>query len=76
MALVSLRVCILRNVFKLTNTQNGWVYSSVYDFTGGNDGADPISTVSIDTDGTLYGTTSAGGQGGGGTVWMIKPQAE
>ena len=61
------------NVFKLANTQNGWVYTSLHDFAGGNDGALPISTVSIDTDGTLYGTASAGGQGGGGTVWMIKP---
>jgi uncharacterized repeat protein (TIGR03803 family) len=61
------------NVFKLTNTQNGWEYSSLHDFTGGSDGASPISTVSIDTDGTLYGTTSAGGQAGGGTIWMVKP---
>jgi uncharacterized repeat protein (TIGR03803 family) len=61
------------NVFKLTKTQNGWVYSSLHDFTGGNDGASPISTVSIDTDGTLYGTASVGGTGGGGTVWMLKP---
>lgn len=46
----------LGNVFKLTNTQNGWVYTSVRDFTGDDDGANPISNVSIDTDGTVYGT--------------------
>jgi uncharacterized repeat protein (TIGR03803 family) len=61
------------NVFKLNKTQNGWVYTSVYDFTSSNDGGLPISIVSIDTDGTLYGTASAGGQHGGGTLWMIKP---
>lgn len=70
------------NVFKLTNTPNGWVYTSVYDFTGGSDGLKPLSQVTIDTDGTLYGTTSEGGggvgssctpYGGCGTVWMIKP---
>jgi len=61
------------NVFKLTNTPNGFVYSSLHDFTGGTDGASPISDVSIDTDGTLYGTASAGGQRGGGVVWMIQP---
>ena len=46
----------LGNVFKLTNTQNGWEYTSLHDFTGGADGAYPISNVTIDTDGTLYGT--------------------
>ena len=61
------------SVFKLTNSGNGWVYSTIHDFTGGNDGANPVSTVTIDTDGTLYGTASVGGNAGGGTVWMIKP---
>jgi hypothetical protein len=67
------------NVFELTNTQNGWKYTSLYDFTGGSDGALPLSNVTIDTDGTLYGTASQGGSSscnppyGCGTVWMIKP---
>jgi uncharacterized repeat protein (TIGR03803 family) len=67
------------NVFKLSNTQNGWEYTSLYDFTGGSDGAYPLSNVSIDTDGTLYGTTQEGGNMNGcngygcGVVWMIKP---
>ena len=26
------------NVFKLTKTGSGWTYTSLYDFTGGNDG--------------------------------------
>ena len=69
------------NVFKLANTPNGWVYSSLYDFTRGTDGGWPLGAVSIDTDGTLYGTTRFGGNlqgacganGGCGVVWMIKP---
>jgi len=67
------------NVFKLIRTGNGWVYSSLHDFTGGSDGASPESNVSIDTDGTLYGTAQAGGDmncgngSGCGVVWMIKP---
>ncbi len=69
------------NVFELSNTPNGWVYTSLYDFTDGSDGAQPISNVTIDTDGTLYGTASEGGSfvgqcaqyDGCGTVWMIKP---
>ncbi len=54
------------NVFKLTNTANGWEYASLHDFTGGDDYQNPRSNVTIDTDGTLYGTTLS-------NVWMIKP---
>jgi len=61
------------NVFKLSNTQDGWVYTSLHDFTGGTDGRYCESNVSIDTDGTLYGTTYWGGDYGYGVVWMIKP---
>ena len=67
------------NVFMLSNTQNGWVYTSLHDFTGGTDGGGPWSNVAIDTDGTLYGTAGSGGDmncnggGGCGVVWMIKP---
>jgi len=63
------------NVFKLSNTVNGWVYTSLHDFTGGSDGGYPISNVTIDADGTLYGTASDGGDPACrcGTVWMIKP---
>ena len=68
------------NVFKLSKSGNGWQYSSLYEFKGGADGFDPLSSVAVDSDGTLYGTTSYGGsfagicQGQGcGVVWMIKP---
>jgi len=61
------------NVFKLSNTANGWVYTSLHDFTGDTDGWSPYSNVTIDIDGTLYGTTAGGGDKGRGTVWMIKP---
>jgi uncharacterized repeat protein (TIGR03803 family) len=70
------------NVFRLSNTGNGWAYSSLYDFTGGNDGANPISNVTIDPNDstTLYGTAEAGGDinncnppYGCGVVWVIKP---
>ena len=32
-----------------------------------------MSSVAIDSDGTLYGTTEFGGLIAFGTVWMIKP---
>ncbi len=69
----------LGNIFELANTPNGWVYTSLHDFTGGNDGGVPFSKVTIDADGTLYGTASQGGNltcyppTGCGVVWMIKP---
>ena len=60
------------NIFKLANTSNGWVYSSLYDFSGASDGQGPRSNVTLDSDGTLYGT-AGGGASGNGVVWMIKP---
>jgi len=67
----------LGNVFKLTNTSGSWTYTSLHDFTGGNDGGYPASSVMLDTNGSLYGTTSYGGtgqcSGGCGVVWEITP---
>ena len=54
-------------VFKLAKTGSGWVFTTLYTFTGGNDGASPRSRVIIGPDGGLYGETFAGGgQGCGG----------
>jgi len=70
------------NVFQLTPSANGWTYTDLYDFTGGNDGRNPISNVVIDAQGNLYGTASRGGSGpctnmyygnGCGVVWEITP---
>lgn len=64
-------------VFKLSPGQSGWTYTSLHNFTGGSDGAHPYSSVSIDANGNLFGTASAGGQGcygeGCGVVWEITP---
>lgn len=62
------------SVFKLTPSSNGWTYTSLHDFTDGDDGADPVSNVIFDADGNLYGTAYAGGsQRYYGTVWEITP---
>jgi uncharacterized repeat protein (TIGR03803 family) len=67
------------NVFKLTPSAGGWTYTSLYDFTGGSDGSFPVSQVSFDAEGNLYGTTAFGGNvadcngTGCGTVWEITP---
>ncbi|HUI83053.1 MAG TPA: choice-of-anchor tandem repeat GloVer-containing protein [Candidatus Binatia bacterium] len=59
------------NVFKLTHP--AWTYSTVYDFTGGNDGRFPVSNVIFDAAGNMFGTASAGGTVGQGTIWEITP---
>ena len=66
-------------VFKLTHTSNGWSYSSLHDFTGGTDGKNPLSNVTMDASGNLYGTAESGGTPsqscpqGCGVVWKITP---
>jgi uncharacterized repeat protein (TIGR03803 family) len=60
------------SVFKLTPTDQGWVYTDFHDFNR-SDGANPISSVLVDAQGNLYGTTSAGGAYGYGVVWEITP---
>lgn len=45
--------------------------TSIYDFTGGADGGNPASTLRIDHDGNLWGTTAAGGSSGNGTIFKL-----
>ena len=66
-------------VYKLTNKNPNWVFTPLYDFAGGNDGAIPQSGVVFGPNGTLYGTTTYGGMGCGslgcGTVFDLRPPA-
>lgn len=45
--------------------------STLYNFTGGTDGGYPEAGLIIGSDGYFYGTTSAGGSAGDGTVFKI-----
>ena len=57
-------------VFKITKKG----YESVlYSFAGSTDGASPIAALIIDKVGNLYGTTTAGGSTGNGTVFRMSP---
>jgi len=47
--------------------------TTLYAFTGGNDGADPLAGVIIGTKGELYGTTWAGGDSAAGVVFQLTP---
>ena len=67
----------LGSVFKLSLRGSGWIYTSLHDFTGGDDGANPVSNVVFDASGNLYGTAANGGNNacslGCGVVWEITP---
>ena len=54
-------------VFQLKRSGSSWIQSTIYTFTGGNDGAGPRARVVFGPDGALYGTTLSGGGGGCGT---------
>ena len=45
----------------------------LYRFSGGSDGANPVSTVVFDKAGNIYGTTSSGGEYGHGSVFELSP---
>jgi uncharacterized repeat protein (TIGR03803 family) len=68
-------------VYKLTPPvagSNTWSETVLYSFTGGNDGAYPVSSLILEAKGNLYGTTPFGGssgfgQIGSGTVYELTP---
>ena len=65
--------CTCGVVYKLTpGAKDKWTYSIVYTFNG-YDGASPAGGLIVDGKGRLYGTTFAGGPGGGGVVYRITP---
>jgi uncharacterized repeat protein (TIGR03803 family) len=61
-------------VFKLavpTVAGGAWKESILYSFGTGTDGTIPVAGVTLDAAGNLYGTTSAGGTYGYGTVFQL-----
>jgi len=62
-------------VFKLSPVNSSWVFSPLYEFTGGSDGAYPEGGVVIGPNGALYGTTDEGGEYYYGTVFELRPPA-
>jgi uncharacterized repeat protein (TIGR03803 family) len=49
------------------------VFTTLYTFTGGNDGGNPAGGLVMDKDGNLYGTTYGYGAHGFGTVFKLTP---
>lgn len=63
-------------VFRLSPVSGGgWRYSLLYEFTGGDDGAQPLGSLVFDAEGNGYGTASAGGTAGVGVVFKLSRPA-
>ena len=61
------------SVFKLTHANGGWTYTTLHDFSGGNDGRSPYGHPVLDSSGNLYGTAGWGGGTNSGVIWEITP---
>jgi hypothetical protein len=59
-------------VFELQNSGGAYTYKTLYSFTGGADGSQPVAPVTF-RGGRLYGTTGAGGTSGVGVMYEITP---
>src|SRR5690348_14412189 len=67
-------------VYRLQRAGSEWHFSIIYSFAGGSDGAHPWGALVFGRDGSLYGTTFGGGNGGCGsqnfgcgTVYRLRP---
>jgi uncharacterized repeat protein (TIGR03803 family) len=60
-------------VYKMTKTNGTWNETVLYSFTSGTDGSHPWSGVTLDSAGNLYGTTTAAGTYGYGTIFKLTP---
>lgn len=58
-------------VFRLSKTGTKWTETILYSFGTGTDGSIPVAGVTFDKAGNLYGTTSAGGAYGFGTIFQL-----
>jgi uncharacterized repeat protein (TIGR03803 family) len=59
-------------VFQLSPTEQGWSETVLHSFRPQDgDGAFPQAPVTLDANGNLYGTTSAGGAEGRGTIFRL-----
>lgn len=62
------------SVFELTPIKTGgWTETTIYSFTGGADGSNPVAGLTLGASSVMYGTTYSGGAYGYGTVYQVAP---
>jgi uncharacterized repeat protein (TIGR03803 family) len=59
-------------VWELTRSGSGWTKTTLHVFEQATDGGDP-GPVARDSAGNLFGLTSTGAAGNGGTIWELSP---
>jgi uncharacterized repeat protein (TIGR03803 family) len=60
-------------IYQLTPSGSGWTEKVLYNFQRQHDGGWPYAGVVLDAAGNLYGATTVGGTGDGGTVFELSP---
>ncbi|MGA2373610.1 MAG: choice-of-anchor tandem repeat GloVer-containing protein [Candidatus Korobacteraceae bacterium] len=60
-------------VYQLTPNGSNWTENTLYAFQSATNGGKPFGGVVFDTAGNLYGATSSGGSGSGGTAYELMP---
>ena len=58
-------------VFEMSLINGTWTKNTLYSFAGGNDAADPLTGVTLDASGNLFGATVGGGDFGSGAVFEV-----
>ena len=61
-------------VYRLSHKGSGWILTTLYSFSGKDDGGYVYAGVAFGPDGALYGTTGYGGQDDHGVVYRLTPQ--
>jgi len=67
---------VVGTVFELSppaNGNSGWTETILYNFTGNNDGGEPMGNVLLGSDGNIYGTTAGYGADNYGVVYKLTP---
>ncbi len=60
-------------IYELSPSGGGWTEKVLYNFQGQTDGGWPYAGLVFDTSGNLYGATTVGGSGAGGTLYELSP---
>jgi uncharacterized repeat protein (TIGR03803 family) len=60
-------------VFEITPSQGVYTLTTIYNFTGGDDGGGPLAGLVMDASGDLFGTTGGDGANGDGVVYELTP---